>query len=127
MIIVEQSEVRKTQLHNDPNVAVATSSTPLIPAESPPAYTPREGSGPSALPEYNPPPPPGTQKRRPRHVAKRFAEALFLAFGAYMAIASLVKFLAFMIDTSLHDVRWTRHLSYSAVTSDAILKLFFRS
>lgn len=108
MIIVEQSEVRKSQLNHDPNVVVATSSTPLISSEGPPAYTPREGPGTSsspAPPYYNPLSPPATQKRRPKSVAKRFVKALLLAFGAFVAIASVIRFFVFAMDPSLHDVR----------------------
>lgn len=119
MIITEESQVRKSQLNHDPNAVVATSSTPLIPSESPPAYTPRETFGPSppsAPPNYNSPPPPVTQKQRPKRVVKRFAKALLLAFGTYAAIASVVRFLLFVIDVSLHDVRWMRHSPHLLVT-----------
>ncbi|KAF9647713.1 hypothetical protein BDM02DRAFT_3129549 [Thelephora ganbajun] len=108
MIVIQESDVRKSQPSPGPNVSVATSSTPLIPAESPPAYTPREDPGPSSSsvpPYHNPPPPPVTQKLRPKRAAHRFIHALLLALGAYAAIASVVKFLANVINGRLHDPR----------------------
>lgn len=128
MIIVEQSEVRKSQSNHDPNVAAATSSTPLIPSESPPAYTPREDSGPSSssAPPYNDSPSlPATQKRRPKSVAKRFFNAFLLAFGIYAAIASVIKFFVFMMDPSLHDVRWAYHSYHLLVTFDCLSDAIF--
>jgi len=120
MIIVEESEVRKSQPNHDPNVVVATSNTPLIPtSESPPPYTPREDPGPSsssAPPYCNPSLPPVTQKRRPIRAVERFLGALLLAFAAYVAIASVIKFLVTVIDRSLHDVRWMRRLPHPFVT-----------
>ena len=107
MIVVEQSEVRKSQQDHDPDAPAATSSTPLILSESPPAYTPRENRGPcsSSTRHRDPPSSPATQKRRPKTVAKRFVKALLLAFGSYVAIISVIKFLLFVMDPSLHDVR----------------------
>ena len=117
MIVVEQSEATKSRSNQDPNVT--TSSTPLILAESLPAYTPREGSilsPSSALPHYNPPPPSEAPKRQTRHAAKRFAKTLLLGFGAYFALASLLKFLAIVISNSRHDVRWARYSPHSFVS-----------
>lgn len=116
MIVVEESDVRKSQMNPQPqpHVATATSSTPLIPVESPPAYTPREGPCPSSSfvpPYHGPPPPPATQKRRPKSAAVRFFEALVLAFGAYVAIVFAVKLLMHAIRGPPHDVRWTCHVT----------------
>ena len=88
MIVVEQSEVQKSQLDHDPDAPAATSSTPLIPSESPPAYTPRENRGPcsSSTPYHDPPSSPATQKRRPKSVAKRFVKVLPIEFGSCVAI-----------------------------------------
>lgn len=120
MIVVEESQVRKSQPNHDPNVAAATSSTPLIPpSESPPAYTPREDPGPSSLsapPYYNSHLPPVTQKRQPKRAVERFVGALLLAFAAYAAIVSVVKLISIVIDGPPHDVRWTRRSSQSFVT-----------
>ena len=129
MIVVEQSEVRKSQSNHDPNVAVATSRTPLISSESPPAYTPREVPGPSsssAPPYLNPQSPLTTQKRRQRSVAKRFFKALLLAIGVYVAIASVIKFFIFVMDPSPHDVRWMRYHIFLQL-ANAYLTLFFNS
>lgn len=116
MIVVEESDFRKSHWPNpDPNAAVATSSTPLIPAESPPAYSPREDAGPSsssAPPYSNPPPPPTPQKRQPKPAAIRFFEALVLAVGVYAAVAFVVRSLMHIIGGPPHDVRRTRHLSH---------------
>ena len=107
MIIVEETDCRKARWPNpEPNVAAATSSTPLIPAESPPAYTPREVPGPSSssVPPYSNLPP-TTQKRRPKPAAARFLEALFVALGVYAATVFVVKSFMHMIDGPPHDVR----------------------
>lgn len=112
MIIVEESQDLKPQPNHDPNVAVATSRTPLIPPESPPAYTPRENPGPSSSStlQYNhPPPPPVPPKRRPKHVAGRFAKALLIAFGSYVVMIAVVRFLIFAIDVLRHDVSLAYH------------------
>ena len=110
MIVVEEPHVRKTQFNAQFNVPVPTSSTPLIPTESPPAYTPRQDPGPSsssAPPYHDPPPPPVTQKRRPKPTVTRFLEALLLALGTYAAIVFVVKMVLHMFDGPWDDVRWT--------------------
>jgi hypothetical protein len=120
MIVVEESDVRKSR-NRESNGAVATPNTPLIPAESPPAYTLRDGPGPSsssAHPSYTPQSPPVTQKRRPKPAATRFFEALLLALGACAAIVFVVKLLAHIIYGPPHDVRCTRRLSHSFSTSE---------
>jgi len=120
MIVVEDSRVRKTQFDPQFDVAVdvATSSTPLIPTESPPAYTPRQGPRPSsssAPPYHGLPPPPVTQKRQPKPAATRFFEALLLALAAYAAIVFVVKFLMHVIDGPPYDVRWTHQSSHLSI------------
>ena len=108
MIVVEEPHVRKTQFYAQFDVPVATSSTPLIPTESPPAYTPRQDPGPSsssAPPYHDPPPPPATQKQQPKPAATRFFEALLLALGTYAAIAFVVQMLMHMFERPWDDVR----------------------
>ena len=97
MIIDPESHIRKTQLGTGQE-PVATASTPLVPNESPPAYTPREdfaASSSSAPPYHNPSSLPETQKRPPDRAAKRFFKALILALCLYAAIALTLKFLFF--------------------------------
>lgn len=128
-MIVAESDIRKTQPnHHDPSVTVASSRTPLIPAESPPAYTPREDAGPSsssAPPYHGPPPPPATQKQRPKRTGKRFAKALLLAFCAYGIIAFTVHFIVVIIRGPMHDVRWNRHPSHPYATFECCSEACF--
>jgi hypothetical protein len=100
MIIDQESHARKSQLDPERDVPVVTASTPLLPTESPPAYTPREGAAPSSsstLPLYNSSSPAVTPKRSQDLAAQRFFNALLLAFGLYAAIAVAFKSLFFMI------------------------------
>lgn len=121
MIINQESHARKTQLDPERDAPVVTSSTPLIPAESPPAYTPREDPAPSSsstLPLHNSPPPPITQKGAQDRAAQRFFNALLLAFGLYAGIAFVFKSLFFMMRGPRHGggVRFIPH-SFSTGTS----------
>jgi hypothetical protein len=113
MIIDQESHVRKTQLDPEHDAPAPTSRTPLIPAESPPAYTPREGPVASSShihPYHNPQPTPPTQKRPPNRAAQRFLSALAVAFALYVAIACFCRFLFFVIGgpPPPHEVCWTR-------------------
>ncbi|KAF9777920.1 hypothetical protein BJ322DRAFT_1114681 [Thelephora terrestris] len=108
MIIDQESHARKSQLDPERDVPVVTASTPLLPTESPPAYTPREGAAPSSsstLPLYNSSSPAVTPKRSQDLAAQRFFNALLLAFGLYAAIAVAFKSLFFMIRGPPHPHR----------------------
>lgn len=118
MIIVEEPHVRKTQFNAQFNFPVATSSTPLIPTESPPAYTPQQDPGLSssyAPPYHDPPSLPVTQKRQPKPAATRFFEALLLALGICAATVFVVKVLTHTIDGPWDDVCRTCHSLYLSV------------
>lgn len=127
MIVDQESLIRKTQLDLESNVPVATSSTPLIPNENPPVYTPRDDSVPSsssAPPYSNPSSGPATQKRAPTRAAQRFFKTLLLGFGLYAAIAFVFRFLFFVITRPPpHDVRMTCLHPTHFKLSNAILNL----
>jgi len=130
MIIVQESDVRKTQPNHDLNVAVATSSTPLIPTGSPPPYTPREDPGPSSsstLPYVNPLSPPVVQKRRPEPSTERFGKALLIALGIYFAIASVGRFLFFAFGPPPHGVGLARRPPRLFVTFECCSEALFFS